>query len=216
MTIKRLSYYLLILLVSGSILSCKKGEITYDFEGHIIESVGNTPLAGVEVTISQILFSSSVANYNYQPGGSGTSDSNGDWSISFKREKVTDFRIEMKKDGYFDKLIEFTSGDATIEDPNIHDVTIDAEAWVIFDLENLSPMPGDQLSMVLMNFREDCQGCGVNTFYYFHDDLDTNLLFKTTAGKYNRFQLNDVNSATLIDDSILTIPFDTVTYSFSY
>lgn len=204
------------LIVVLGLFSCKKGEITYDFEGKITETVNGTSLEGAEIEIRQILFNSSVANYNYQLAGSGVSDGLGEWSVSFNREKVTEMQIEIQKEGYFDQLYEFSSADVSVEDVNTYNTNMDAESWVKFDLKNVGPSPGDKMTMALINFREGCNGCGENIYYSFGEVVDTIIVFKTTAGKYNRFQFNDETTASLVDDSLLTVPSDTVSYTFHY
>ena len=196
--------------------SCKKGEITYDFDGRITETVNGGPLEGVNVEVRQVLFSSSVANYNYQLAGSSTSDANGDWSVSFKRERVTDFRIHMAKEGYFDVIYEFPSGEVTVEEVNSYTTAMDTEAWVKLDIENVGPLAGDEMVMTLINFREGCEGCGTNGYYEFGEIVDTVMLFKTTGGRYARFQFDDKGTASLVEDSVMTVPSDTVTYTFQY
>ncbi|MBN4077528.1 carboxypeptidase regulatory-like domain-containing protein [bacterium AH-315-C20] len=216
MLFRNLKYCSSLIICVFLLLSCNKGEITYEFEGKVSGSVNGSSLAGVNVTISQVLFSSSVANYNYQLAGSAVTDAAGDWAISFTREKVTDFRIAIQKDGYFKELIEFTSGEATVADPNVHNVTLDAEAWIKFDIKNVGPLPSDVMTMVLINFREGCVGCGTNGNYSFDGIVDTNIIYKTTGGRYTRFQFNNQTTSSLLDDSLLTIPSDTVYYTYYY
>jgi len=216
MWFKNLTYSSTFVICAFFVLSCKKGEITYDFEGRIIETVNSGSLEGATVEITQVLFSSSVANYTYQFAGSATTDGGGDWAISFKRKKATNFRIKIKKDGYFNQTIDFTSANVTVQDPNVYDVDMDAESWIRFNIINLGPVPEDYMTMVLVNFREGCDGCGTNGNHSFLEAIDTTLIFKTTAGRYTRFQFNDNSVPSLVDDSLLTIPWDTVTYNFNY
>ncbi|MCG8576033.1 MAG: hypothetical protein MI810_14180 [Flavobacteriales bacterium] len=205
-----------LLLISFFTFSCKKGEITYDFEGKVTETAAGGNVSGADIEIHQVVFSQSVSNTNFQKAGETTTDANGFYNISIAREKVTDFKIDITKDGYFDQQLEFTSKEVSTEESNVFNVSMDAEAWVRLDVKNVGPMPGDELTMVLSEFREGCVGCATNGHHSLVEDIDTTFLFKTTAGRYAYFSFKDEVWNNLTKDSLFTIASDTVFYEFNY
>lgn len=188
----------------------------YEFEGKIKESVNNAPVSGAEVTLYQRLYQGGVTQANFSKIAAISTDGLGHYQHSFEREQSTEFKITVKKDGYFDQEEIMQSSVISTENSNVFDYTLEPVSWVTFDIYNLNPETWDQLTLVLHNFRDGCSGCSPQDYYYFYEELDTQITFKTTGGEWAKFLYKDEWSGQTTQDSVYTTPFDTITYSFSY
>lgn len=206
----------LILILTTILLSCKKKSIQYEFNGVVTQSSNNNGVSGVSVAIKQKLFSNSVSSNYFSNAGSATTGSDGSYSIVFDREKVTEFKFIIQKDNFFNEELIVSSSEITTEDPNIRDFNLDAEAWVKFDVYNLNPEVDDQLTFITYNFREGCEGCTTNDYFYYDGAVNTSWLFKTTGGEYVKFTYADGASGASTTDSIYATPFDTTSYYLEY
>ena len=196
--------------------SCKKKEITYDFQGKVKEWNGGSPISGAEITITQQVFNSTATNINHEIAAVTSTNANGDYTVNFDREKVTEFGFIVKKDWYFTHEIIETSGNYSIEDVNVKDFELEPYGYFKFKIKNISPIPGDQLKLFLYNFKEGCNDCASNGYTYLEGEIDTTLIFQTTAKTYHRFFYTDQLNGTTFNDSLLTIHKDTVTYTINY
>src|SRR5687768_185881 len=84
------------------VTSCKKDPIQYTFSGTVTESVNHATLGDVYVAISQRIYDGTVASSFFNAAGNASTASDGTYEISFDREKVFEFKVEMSKPGYFD------------------------------------------------------------------------------------------------------------------
>lgn len=196
--------------------SCKKDPIQYTFKGTLTDLLTGDGVSGAEVNLSQIVFSNTVINSNYATIANLISDGAGNYEATFNREKVTDFKIELIKNGYFSQENIINPADVSTENDNVFDYILEPKSWIKFDLVNLSPQSSDLLTLVLQNFKSDCPGCASNDYLYFPGAVDTVFKIVTTAGDYAKFiYINDMTGNSTFD-SILTIPFDTVNYTIQY
>lgn len=213
---KYLTAILFMVFASIVPISCKKKNITYSFEGKITESVSGNPVSDVYVNVSQKIVNNGTTADGYTMAGSATTDANGNYSIVFDREKVTEFELKFRKDNFFpiDEII--SSADITTGDVNVINKSFEPQSWVRFELFNSFPEDSDLLKLVTHNFREGCEGCVENTTTSFFGSLDTVMIIPTTAGQYVRFTLINSTGGFSITDSIYTTPFQTTTYAFEY
>lgn len=196
--------------------SCNKDPIQYSFEGKITESVGGSNLAGVTITIYQIPFNSSVTSNNFELAASTITDSEGNYAMSFEREKVTEFKINLMKEGYYKRDINISSGDISSENTNILNYEMEPESWISFKIKNLFPADAsDNLNLLLLNYREGCEQCATGDYYSFEGITDTTVVFSSTAGQYFNFTYIEVGASSA-SDSLFMTPYDTVNYEINY
>ena len=135
----KILFLLIIILASIIPNSCKKDPIQYTFKGHLSDYISANAVADVNIKISQIIFSNSVANANYTSVANLTSNLSGDYEVTFNREKVTDFKIELDKEGYFSQENIINPANVTTEEDNIFNYVMEPKAWVRFQIKNFSP-----------------------------------------------------------------------------
>lgn len=209
----RVSVLIVCILILGS---CKKDPIQYTFEGTITENTASAPLSGVEVGIKQLEVNNSVSTTLYDDAGSAVTDANGFYTMSFERKKISQFKVDLRKSGFFNKDVEISAGEISSENSNVMNYEMDAKSWVNFDIENTGLSdPGDEFLIILYTYRTGCTECASEDYNYFYGDVDTNFKIATTAGSYFKFTYSQVgvNSYT---DSVYLTPFDTVNYVINY
>ena len=213
-TILQLSFYAWTLV--GLMTSCKKDPIQYTFQGTIKESVNLANLSGVSVDISQKTYDGNVASVFFNSVGSLTTDANGFYEISFDREKVVEFKIDLFLNGYFDVEEIINSSETTTENPNVFNFTLEPKSWIRFNLTNIDGAIADEFTMIHYNFREECAGCTTNDYYYYYGIVDSTFTYTTTGGQYTRYSYKTPGGAVYIQDSVYTTLFDTVVVNLNY
>jgi hypothetical protein len=199
------------------VISCNKDTIKYSFSGIVTETAEKGPLAEATVQLYQTPFNNSLTSNNYELAGGTTTAVNGSYQFSIDREKVTSFRLDVTKDNYFDYSNEMSSDDISSEKENIFNPQLDAKSWIRFDIENVVPAnASDELTLLLYNYREGCDGCATNDYNYLNGTIDTNLTYVSTAGAYFKFMIINVTTSQTALDSIYMTPFDTTVYQFNY
>ena len=197
-------------------VSSKKYPIQYTLEGKITESVNGGNLAGTTVTIYQIPFNSSVTSNNFELAGTANTDAEGDYAMTFDRDKVTEFKLNLRKEGYYKQDISINSSEISSENVNVLNYEMEPESWIKFQLKNEIPnSTSDDLNILLPNYREGCEGCATSDFYSFDGIVDTSIIFSSTGGQYFNFTYIEVGAASM-SDSVFMTPFDTLIYSINY
>ena len=216
MKAKHLIFILVILFTSIMPFSCNKGNLSYTFKGKMTESIGQSPLKDVEIKLYQKVINNGAASSTYTFAGTDMSDNSGNYEIIIDRQKVTAFKIEFEKENYFPLSLEVSSADISTENANQFDQELDAMTWINFQLKNNFPLETDHFKLIKQTFREDCEGCTVNSVMDFYGPLDTSFTYPTTAGEYVKFIYVNVTNGTSTFDSIYTTPFETIIYPIIY
>lgn len=198
------------------VVSCKKDPIQYSFSGTVTESVNQSALSGVEVDISQRVYNGNVASTFFNSAGVATTGSDGTYEMSFNREKVIEFKVEMSKSGYFDSELLMNSSEVSTDEVKEIDETLEPEAWIRMDLTNVGGMASDIFTMIHYNFRVGCSGCTTNDYYYYEGIVDTSFIIMTTGGVYTKYSFKNPGGVNYIQDSVYTTPFDTVDVIINY
>lgn len=209
-------FILSILLTSIIPISCNKGPIQYEFDGVIKNSLTGTPISDVDVTISQKIVANGVTGGGFTFAGSAKTNSLGQWSISFERDKVTEFLIEIEKEDYFPIEIIETSANVSTEIINSYNHLLEPMSWVTFNITNLFPNEDDHFKLITQTFREGCEGCAENKTTEFFEELDTTFTYTTTAGEYVKFTYVNVTLPDSDLDSVFTTPFENNVYTITY
>ncbi|MFT5821659.1 MAG: hypothetical protein ACI8ZM_002913, partial [Crocinitomix sp.] len=133
-------FILIILFTSIVPTSCDKGPIHYDFDGIVKSSIGDAPVSGVDVTISQKIIQNGLAGEGYSLGGATTTDAAGAFEISFEREMVTEFILEFEKENYFSLEVLESSSDVSTGEINSYSEVLEPKSWVTFNIKNFLPL----------------------------------------------------------------------------
>jgi len=214
---KSISYFAILLIGVLVIVSCKKDTIQYTFQGLVSESINSQPLESAGITIHQKPFNNSVTSAYYELAATTTTNVNGIFDATFDRVKVTEFLIEVEKEGYFPYETILNSDDVSSENINFINAQLDAKSWIKFDIENVLPNEtSDDFTLIFYNYRAGCAECATSDYNYMPGVVDTTFKIVSTAGQYFNFTYIDVESGNSYHDSIFMTPFDTTFYSIVY
>jgi hypothetical protein len=208
----------LFLMAAGFMLvtACKKDPIQYTFEGTVTESVNGNALNDVLVKISQRVYNGSVASAFFNNAGSKTTSSDGKYEITFDREKVFEFKVDMTKSGYFDMEQIIGSADVSTEENKVVNYEMEPKSWLTLHLQNVGGMTSDEFAMIHYNFRTGCAGCTSNTFFYYNGIVDTTFTIMSTGGVYATYSYKNPGATIYQQDSVYMIPFDTAFVEIQY
>lgn len=198
-----------------SMVSCKKDAIQYTIEGTVIDHSTQLPVSGAKVTVSQKPFNNAVTTSTFIDVGTTQTNSAGFYSVTFDREKVTEFQVEIEKEGYFDVILNIGSAEVTSDHNNVFNASMDGMSWAKISIQNAFPnTTSDNLTLIFYSYRTGCEGCISADYNYFEGIIDTTVTYTNTAGNYLKFTFADGLSSTT--DSLLMPMNDTVSYSITY
>ncbi|MBD3635864.1 MAG: hypothetical protein HUJ25_00870 [Crocinitomicaceae bacterium] len=208
---------LLLLCCILLIVSCKKDTIQYSFEGTVTDNTSGSGLSGATVKVYQKPFNNSVSSNTFELVGTDNTDANGHYTVIFDREKVTEFKILITKEGYFNYEMIVGSADVSSENTNVFNANMDGKSWAQFTIKNVVPAdPGDDLTLIFYEYRKGCNGCIASDYNYFSGVVDTTITYANTAAQYLKFTYIDVSGGQSTTDSIYMTPNDTIFYSITY
>lgn len=210
------SYKLLFSVLILSATSCKKDPIQYTFSGTITESSNGTSLSNVSVEVLQRTYNGSVASAYFNSAGSTTTAADGTWEVSFDREKVFEFKINIVEDGYFDVSEIISSSEVSTDETEVINYALEPKSWLSFHLKNFGGLPTDEFTIIYYNFREGCDGCTTNDYHYFMGEVDTTFHILTTGGVYAKYAYKNPGSVVYFTDSVYVPPLDTVGVTINY
>ncbi|MBK7129371.1 MAG: hypothetical protein IPM74_07335 [Crocinitomicaceae bacterium] len=209
-------FTLLFSLLILSATSCKKDPIQYTFSGTVTESANGNALSNVAVEVLQRTYNGSVASAYFNSAASTTTASDGTWEVSFDREKVFEFKIEIVEDGYFELSEIISSSDVSTDETEVVNYALEPKSWLSFHLKNFGGLPTDEFTMIYYNFREGCDGCSTNDYHYFIGEVDTTFQILTTGGVYAKYAYKNPGGVVYITDSVYMPPLDTVGVTINY
>lgn len=199
------------ILVIFTFIACNKDKGNFKIEGTAFDvSLGQT-LSGATVKIYQT------------PAGTGlkehlattTTDALGNYSFSFKREKMEKYTIVISKALYFDKSIDIPFSSMSLEEAEVIDIETTAKSWVKIHLNNLNPQSSDVLDYTKQNGKVDCEECCSAGMQSFSGPLDSTFYCINDGNTVYSF-LYSTNSIGSGIKTITTVPFDTVDLELQY
>lgn len=105
---------------------CKEKTVVYVVKGNVHDLSLNQGLADATIRVT-------IAMSGGASGGSiktYTTDSNGDYSFSFDRDRIESVTIDVEKDKYFSKSIVYSLDDLSVKTPTVSNFSVYAKAWV--------------------------------------------------------------------------------------
>ena len=197
-----------------SVISCKKVDLSFNFQGTVYSSNNGLGLSNVQVRI-----------YGNDPGNSllnlvGTTSTNesGYYDTSIDRYKYEKITIIVSKDNHFSLEEIYSLDDLTTGDPNEIDYTLSPKSWTKFILKNTGTTDsGDVLKIQKVSGKTDCDDCCANETKFYYGDIDTIVYCPNDGDSFMKFYwwAEGSNFANGLD-SVYNTPFDTTSYTFEY
>src|SRR5690606_12218161 len=169
---------LIVVFMVLSMMSCKKDPIQYTIEGTVLDQSTQNSISGAKVTVFQKPFNNAVTTNSFIEVGTTQTNSAGFYSVTFDREKVTEFKVEIEKEGYFDIILNIGSADVTSDHNNVFNANMDGISWAKFTIQNTFPSAiSDNLTLIFYSYRTGCNGCISADYNYFEGIIDTTITY---------------------------------------
>ncbi|MES2799577.1 MAG: hypothetical protein V4638_06145 [Bacteroidota bacterium] len=209
---KNITYLSLVLVGFLLITSCNKNKGNFHLGGTIIDDSFSQNLIGATVK----LYQTPVGSSSQLLVASTTTDANGEYHFTFKREKMEKYTLVVSKNNYFEKTTEIPFSDFSLEEEEeIVNVTTTAKSWVRITLSNTDPLPGDVLTYTKQNGKINCDECCPTSAVNYYGALDT-VFYCINDGNTNYSFLYSASGIGSGIKSISTTAFDTVDLQLFY
>lgn len=192
--------------------ACRKKELVFTFSGAVSDLTFGGGLNGVKV------------NVFVRPLGEGerlvTSahvNSDGSYSVEIPRDRIEFVRLSFEKHNYFEFDQQLSFSQLTVNQDNEVDAGLTAKSWVKFEIKNQPPAnASDEFKLLKYRGKTNCPECCANEFFFFYGPTNEDVVCANDANTYVSYYYWVVGTQNNGQDSILTVPFDTVVRTFVY
>ncbi|MFO8086406.1 MAG: hypothetical protein R6T91_01195 [Bacteroidales bacterium] len=218
-----MNYSVLFIMFLGfvGLFGCQKQTETITVTGKIWNPNTNQAVSQADVFLSNKPVSSSVYNASYQQLAFTASTSDGSYTLKFDREKSSDYRMRVQKDGYFLYEKEYAPG--TFESSEDVSLSFDllSKGYVNTRIRNLSSYnQDDHVVFRFLNIDQQCSDCCPGGFVHGYGQyFDTSFVCAAPGDDYLVYQYSvTINNATNIfgPDSVFVNTADTTDLSIDY
>ena len=205
-----MKHIILILLIT-ILFSCDKGKADVTIRGVIFDSSLSVPLSNAIIKIYQTQSGSPnelIAQAN--------TNSNGEYSLTFKRNPTEFYNIISEKNNYFDLNETISFSDISIEDENVYDFSTTAISWVKLNFINSSGQSSDVLRYIKQEGKSGCNNCCPNGEQFLYGIVDTSLIYLNDGNFNFSYQYYVIGTAIQGLKTIQTTAFDTTEMNLAY
>lgn len=146
-----------ILVLAFLLGACKKGKETTVF-GTVTEGYDGVAIEGASLEFAYTALNNGTYSSGYTELGSTTTDADGSFSFSFENVSVIDYRVRVRKEGYFFQEHKLTRDQWRLGQENNFSATVYEEAVLNFRFYN-SGNSGNTIIFNLKPHSEGCSGC---------------------------------------------------------
>jgi len=190
------------------LISCKKPADNYSIEGKTTDAATGSALPNVSTTFEQkSLVDGVFTNYFFEVA-STTSDANGNFKMEWKKENLTEARLVVSRDYYFQQEIAISPDDLRNEVNITKNISLWPKSSVLVNLQNSTGNSIIKFNWVGTNFSCNCCDNSIRTFY---NIADTVFQCQVYGGKWLKYNcVTTSNSGTnFVVDSLYCLPFET-------
>ena len=200
--------YLFAISLIVLLLSCKKKELTFQLKGQVTDLSFNKGLDGAIISITEVGAAGTLAT---SPIVQGTVASDGSYDLSFKRNTVLKYIIEIKKANYFEIKQDILFDELSTEDPITKNYATTAKSWVKLTFINQAPSSAsDQLRFIKQEGKVGCSECCTNDYRYVNGTKDSVFYCVNDANTVYSYLYYAVNPSGIGSMQATSIAFDTV------
>lgn len=201
--------FLLIIALFTFFSACKKGQAEITVSGVLTDANSLQSLAGASIELIKVLDTEEVSV------GTVTTDANGKYTFTTKRDRFVSLKVVASKNGYFTENSSINFNDLTVSEDNIVNIKTTGKSWVKIRLLNTSNQDA-QLDIVRTAGKSGCSECCTSGYQHFYGITDTIIYCVNDAGttyEITYFTQNPITSGT---KSATTIFMDTVDILLQY
>lgn len=195
-------------------VACKPKGVTYSIKGTVFDASFNQSFADGKVQ----LFEKSVTGFAYKEVATVYTTSEGEFKITFPRNRVLDYKIVITKDDYFQGEFIILPNELIPNDDYQQTFSMYAHAWVKIHLQNVDEVNSyDDLIYKKLTGKEDCVACCPNgETQHFYGANDTTFYCMAEGGKPFSYYYELSNTAFMGNEQVIAVPLDTVTLETLY
>ncbi len=190
-----------------------------EIEGRVVESSGNTPVAGARVTLLTQGLKDGTFSSAFVPVNTVVTSASGNFNFEFERGNSGAYKLEIRKDLYFEKDIEINPDLVQIGATYTTTVSFSPKAWLVARLFNELPQnENDLLEFSYTNASFSCECCNSSPLSLVGTQIDTTFTCLLPGGYEMNYLVNvskDTSDLFLID-AILCPKFDTTYINVGY
>lgn len=201
--------FLFAILVLFSSNSCKKKDLNYQIKGTVYDSSFNAPLAGAQVVIK----ATSTTNQTGTTLATLTTDANGNYSYTLKRDKYQSIMLSITKNNYFSDGATLTLEDLSLDKDNEFNFGLYAKSWVRLHFVSDGTKIIKYFKQVGKNGCTECCPMGEIQIQYATDESVYCINNGNTSYQIYYDVQGTTNNGTL---QVNTVPFDTTELLINY
>jgi len=202
--------YLLPILFITILMSCKKDPIIYKYSGQLTDKNTASIIPNATIKFYQKKINVNALNPNYIFVGETTSDSEGNYTFEFLREKILEIKVEVSHGDFYGTQKVISSADISTENVNIADFKMESKAWISVRLYNSFVVQGEQLNFYKHNVKEGCSTCCTNGYTIATENTpDTTFVCNVIGDVVFNYTYGEVTANTSTNGSIYCVKGDT-------
>lgn len=145
------------LIITTLIAGCKKKNKNIGFTGNVFEPNIQSNISYADVILSAQLIESGTWNTNYTKLQTTTTDSEGKFELEVESQRVSNYRIAVSKDGFFENYYNI-SPDLVGEGEVYNDTyNIYSAATLVLNIKNIYPV--DSLDKIIYSIEGQTSSC---------------------------------------------------------
>ncbi|MCE2713248.1 MAG: carboxypeptidase-like regulatory domain-containing protein [Cryomorphaceae bacterium] len=164
----RISIFFFALII---LASCSKKKAEFKLSGTVSDQTFSTPLSNASVMLYQV----PVGSTDKVLVGTTTTNSAGEYSFVFPREKMEKYILRISKNLYFDIEETVFFSELSLEEPYIRNASTTAKSWAKLTFHNLNPQAVDHFQYIKQSGKESCFDCCPSTYQDYYGALDTSI-----------------------------------------
>lgn len=201
------------LVIISSFFACKK-DLEFNLSGIVFDKSLQKSLEGGKITIKKV---SADGSLNTSVLAEDQISSNGEFNLTFKREKALKFIITIEKDNYFSVIDEINFDELESDKPTFKVYEIYAKAWIKFHTKN--NFPANSSDVFTFHFLEkvsNCAECCNDDKVYINGAVENIFYCIYEAGKTYNLRYIVSSPFEQSDFSITPVAFDTIEFFKAY
>ena len=199
--------------------TCKKEDLELTINGIVQDPNLALVLSSASIQLAAKEISGGTFNNNFNTVANTSTNSNGQFSLTFERKTVSEYRIRVSKNGYFEKEV-FITGDA-VQPDSPYNVSIEAipQAFYSLRVQNTNPIDdSDRISYRNTNADLECSCCTNQTVTLIGQQIDTSYTCVHEGAKWLKYyyEVEKNGNTNSFIDSIFLTAFDTTSNHIQY
>lgn len=195
---------LLVATILVVLIGCKKERETI-VSGRVTEAYSGVALDGVVLEFAY----SQIRNGSYSSGytelGSATSDASGGFAIEFGNVSAVNYRVRMRKEGYFFQEVTINQDEWKRSQENVFNPAMFLESSIRFRFYNWNS-PEKQVLFTLDEHSEGCQDCCTTKSIYLQGVTDTSFTCAVYGNQEIGYRLNRISpGASTVEEGTISV-----------